>query len=73
MTFKIYYKGEFIFKIAERQLQERQDESVSILVFLLEPVNVALGVMGELVSLGVIIGVVGLLANSIRGIGDTGL
>ena len=44
-----------------------------MLVFLLEPVNVALGVTGELVSLGVIIGVVDLLANFIGGIVETGL
>ena len=67
---------EFIFKIAERQFQ---GENVSILVFLLEPFNVALGVTGEFVRLGVtkfgssglIIGVVELLANSIYGIGET--
>ena len=41
---------EFIFKITERQLQE---EIVSILVFLLEPVNVALGVTEEFVRLGI--------------------
>ena len=64
-----------MFKIIERQLQE---ESVSILMFLLQPVNVALGVTGELVRLefnspGVIIDVVELLANSICGIGETRL
>ena len=58
-----------------------QRESFSILVFLLEPVNVALVVTGELVRLGltqfdsygVIIGVVELLTNSICGIGETRL
>ena len=67
---------EFIFKIAELQSQRG---SVSITVFLLEPVNVALGVTGEFVRLsltefryfGVIIGVLELIANSICGIGET--
>ena len=53
-------------------------ESVSILVFLLEQVNVALGVTGEFVRLGVtefgssdvIIDVFELLANPICGIGN---
>ena len=75
MTFKISFLLEFIFKRAERQLQ---GESVSILVFLLEPVNVASGVTGEFVRLGVtefassdvIVGVVELLAC---GIGETRL
>ena len=67
---------EFIFKKAECQLQR---ESASVLGFLLEPVNVALGVTREFVSLGVaefgssdvIIGIVELLANFIRGTGKT--
>ena len=50
-------------------------------MFLLEPVNVALGVTGEFVRLGVTefvssgitIGAVELLANSICGIGETSL
>ena len=44
MTFKIFFLLEFISKRAERQLQ---GESVSISAFLLEPLNVALGVTGE--------------------------
>ena len=68
----------FFSVIAERQLQ---GEIVSILVILLEPVNVALGVMGEFVRLsvtefsssGVVICAVELLANSICGIGETSL
>ena len=69
---------EFVFKRAERQLQR---ESVSKLVFSLEPVIVSLGVTGEFARLGVtefdssgiIIGFVELLANSICGIGQTWL
>ena len=58
-----------------------QGESVSILLFLLKSVNVALVVTGEFARLGVTnfgssdvtIDVVELLANSIRGIGKTSL
>ena len=58
-----------------------QGESVLILTFLLEPVNVTLGVTGEFLrfdvtefgSSSVIIGVTELLANSICGIRETRL
>ena len=58
-----------------------QGESVLILTFLLEPVNVTLGVTGEFLRLDVtefgsssaIIGVTELLANSICGIRETRL
>ena len=73
---KISFLLEFIFKRAERQLQE---DSLSIKMFLLEPVNVASGVTGEFVRLGVtefvssdvIIAIVELLANSIREADET--
>ena len=75
-NFKIFFLG-FIFKGAEWQLQ---GESVSILVFLLEPNNVALGVTGEFMRLGAtvfdssgVIGFVELLVNSICGIDETRL
>ena len=78
LRLRILFLLEFIINRAERQLQE---ENVSILVFLLEPANVAFGVSGEFVRLsvtefvssGIIIGVVELLANSICGIGETRL
>ena len=58
--------------MSKRAEQQLQGESVSILVFLLEPVNVVLGVTGEFVRLGVTefgsfsvaIGVLELRANS---------
>ena len=73
---KISFLLEFIFKRAERQFQE---DSLSIKMFLLEPVNVASGVTGEFVRLGVtefvssdvIIAIVELLANSIREADET--
>ena len=75
-NFKIFLL-EFILKGAEWQLQ---GESVSILVFLLEPNNVALGVTGEFMRLGAtefdssgVIGFVELLVNSICGIDETRL
>ena len=73
---KISFLLEFIFKRAERQFQE---DSLSIKMFLLEPVNVASGVTGEFVRLGVtefvssdvIIAIVELLANSISEADET--